>query len=90
MSFFEAGMLLCFGAAWPTAIVKSLKSKSTQGKSLGFLYIVLMGYISGIIHKVLYSPDIVIVFYVINFIMVSCDTVLYYRNRRLERENKRV
>lgn len=90
MSFFEAGMLLCFGAAWPTAIVKSLKSKSTQGKSLGFLYIVLMGYISGIIHKVLYSPDIVIVFYVINFIMVSCDTVLYYKNRRLERENKRV
>ena len=37
MSIFEAGMLLCFGAAWPMNIIKSIKTKSTKGKSLPFL-----------------------------------------------------
>jgi len=84
MSPFEAGMLICFGAAWPTSIVKSLKSRSTKGKSVTFLFIVLTGYIMGIIHKILYNMDIVLVCYVINLIMVSADTVIYFRNKRLE------
>ena len=44
-------MLICFGAAWPFSIYKSLKSKSTAGKSLIFLIVVEVGYIAGIIHK---------------------------------------
>ena len=88
MSIFEAGMLLCFGAAWPTSIVKSLKSRSTQGKSVTFLFIVLVGYVFGIIHKILYSMDIVLIFYIINLIMVSTDTLIYFRNKKLEADER--
>lgn len=86
MSIFEAGMLVCFGFAWPVNIYKSLKSRSTRGKSVMFLYVVLAGYASGIIHKLLYNRDIVLVLYIINMVMVTADTILYYRNRRYERK----
>lgn len=86
MSLFEAGMLLCFGFAWPTNIYKSVKSKSTKGKSLQFLLIVEAGYVCGIIHKIVYSQDIVLVLYILNFFMVAADTALYFINRKRERE----
>lgn len=88
MSFFELGMLLCFGAAWPTNIIKSLQSRSTKGKSVLFLFIVLLGYILGILHKILYNMDFVIFFYILNLTMVSVDTVLFFRNRRIERKQQ--
>lgn len=83
MSIFEAIMLIMFGAAWPMNIAKSLRSKSTKGKSLTFLIMIVIGYISGIINKILYSPDIVLVLYIINLLMISTDLFLYfvYRNR---------
>jgi len=87
MSIFEAGMLLCFGAAWPTSIVKSLKSKSTKGKSILFLFIVLTGYVFGILHKIIFNPDIVIIFYILNFIMVAADACLYFRNKKIEKNS---
>ncbi len=86
MSLFEAGMLLCFGFAWPTNIYKSVKSKSTKGKSQQFLLIIEVGYVFGIIHKILYSQDIVLVLYILNFVMVAVDTALYFINRKRERD----
>jgi hypothetical protein len=83
MSVFEILMLLCFGVAWPFSIHKSLTSHSVKGKSLAFLLIVWFGYLAGILHKIFYHPDIVIVFYVINLTMVSVDGFLYLRNRRI-------
>lgn len=85
MSIFEIIMLVCFGAAWPFNIIKSYRSQSTKGKSVLFLYIVVIGYISGIVHKALYSNDIVIVLYAINAVMVFVDILLYYRNKRIEK-----
>ena len=85
MSIFEAIMLLCFGAAWPASILKSFKSKSTKGKSLLFLVILILGYISGIIHKILNSRDVVLYLYILNLCMVSIDTALYIRNRASEK-----
>lgn len=73
-------MLLCFGAAWPFSIYKSYKSASVSGKSLVFLLILLLGYLAGIMHKLFYSYDRVIILYIINCIMVSIDTALYLRN----------
>jgi len=87
MSVFEILMLVCFGAAWPTSIYKSWKSGSNSGKSLYFLSIVLVGYGSGILHKILYSPDIVIFLYILNFIMVSTDILLYFRNKKAYAKN---
>lgn len=79
-------MMLCFGFAWPFSIYKSWHSRSTKGKSVVFLYVVLAGYIAGIMHKILYNFNPVIVFYIINFLLVSADIVIYHRNRVLEKK----
>ena len=81
MSVFEILMLVCFGSAWPLSIYKSLKSRSVAGKSLPFLITILVGYTAGTIHKLLNSMDFVIVLYILNFIMVLIDIILYFRNR---------
>lgn len=83
MSAFEIIMMLCFGAAWPFSIYRSWKSRHTGGKSVIFLFIVVIGYISGIIHKILYNMDFVIALYILNSILVSADIALYFRNRRI-------
>jgi len=84
MGFFEAGMLVCFGAAWPLSIYKSAVSKSTKGKSFVFMIVILLGYASGMLHKIFVNNDWVIVLYILNFVMVSIDVLLYLRNKRLE------
>jgi len=85
MSIFEIIMLVCFGMAWPFSIYRSYKSRSTEGKSISFLVTVAVGYASGVIHKLLYNPDIVTFLYLLNFLMVSTDIVLYIRNTRLSK-----
>lgn len=82
MSIFEILMLLCFGAAWPFSIYKSYKSKSNNGKSIIFLFVVMTGYLSGILHKMFNSYDPVIYLYAINFLMVGTDAILWFRNGR--------
>lgn len=86
MSIFEAIMLICFGAAWPMNIYKSYKTRSAVGKSLSFLIIVIVGYISGIINKLLYHRDIVLYLYILNLAMVCTDLAIYIRNKRLDRQ----
>lgn len=87
MHIFEAIMLLCFGAAWPASIWRSIRSKSTKGKSVLFLIVVLIGYASGIINKLLYYPgDLVLYLYILNLLMVGFDTVLYFKNRANEKQ----
>ena len=82
---FEAIMLLCFGISWPISIYKSYTSRKIGSKSVVFLYAILIGYVAGIINKILYSPDIVLVLYIINLLLVAIDTGLYYRNLHIER-----
>ena len=76
MSFFEAGMLICFGISWPFLLRKTVVTKETKGQSKRFLSIILAGYLCGIIHKVIYNPDIVFWLYVINFILVASELLL--------------
>jgi hypothetical protein len=83
MSVFEIFMLISFGAAWPVSIHKSITSKSIEGKSVIFLYVIIFGYMMGVIHKLLYHLDFVIFLYVLNLLMVLTDLLLYYRNKRL-------
>ncbi|HPX70608.1 MAG TPA: hypothetical protein PLO47_02615 [Bacillota bacterium] len=85
MSIFELGMLICFGLAWPTNIYKSLKSRTAAGRSVGFQWAIIAGYLCGTVHKLLYNNDIVLYIYILNLCMVIIDTVLYYRNRQLDR-----
>ncbi|MBE6969089.1 MAG: hypothetical protein E7442_03070 [Ruminococcaceae bacterium] len=86
MSVFEAGMLICFGFAWPISVIKSYRSRSNGGKSPWFSGVVILGYILGITHKMVYSRDIVMVLYVINLMMITADLLIWFRNRRLERQ----
>lgn len=81
--FFEALMLICFGAAWPVSIYKSYVSKTVAGKSVLFLFIILMGYGAGIVHKILSGLDYVIGLYALNALMVVVDIAIYARNKKL-------
>jgi hypothetical protein len=83
MSIFEIIMLICFGLSWPISIYKSLKTKTVAGKSPLFMAIVVAGYASGIIHKILYSNDWVIALYAANLLLVGVDMAVYfyYSNR---------
>lgn len=82
----EAGMVIAFGISWPLNIVKSLRARTAKGKSLPFLFFIWIGYICGIASKVISgSITYVFFFYILNFIMVSVDAALYFRNRRLDK-----
>ena len=85
MKILEAIMLICFGMAWPFSIIKSFKSKSTNGKSIVFLIVLIIGYVAGIINKILYSNDIVLYLYILNLFMVSIDAILWFRNKKYEK-----
>lgn len=84
MSIFEALMLVCFGASWPFAVVKTYRTKNVKGKSSLFLSLVILGYLFGIIHKILYNFDYVIFLYVFNCLMVLLDLILYFKYKKLE------
>ena len=84
----EAGMLFCFGFAWPFNIYKSYKTRTNVGKSLLFLVVIWVGYLFGIIKKALFEPDFILWLYVVNIVMVSIDISLYYRNKTIDARAK--
>lgn len=89
----EAIMVICFGISWPVSIMKSVKSRTAKGKSLFFLLMVWIGYVDGVIWKFIeFSKTGVFkypsYFYIINLIMISIDICLYFRNRKLDKENE--
>ena len=91
MEFYELMdicMIVLFGCSWPMNVIKSYKTRTTKGKSLPFLLFIFVGYICGIISKLL-SPGFkwyVLFFYILNFLMVGTDLLLYIRNYRLDKE----
>ena len=93
---FEIIMLVMFGISWPMNIVRSVRAKTAKGKSLLFMLFILVGYIAGIVAKLInpvYLAEIdrkwyVLFFYVLNFVMVFVDLCLYFRNRRLDNLRK--
>jgi len=82
MSIFEIFMLICFGVSWPISIFKALRTKIVAGKSPLFMFIVILGYASGIIHKILFSMDWVILLYFLNLLLVAVDLSIYIRYSR--------
>lgn len=85
-SIWEVLFLLCFAISWPISIAKSLRTKVVIGKSPIFMGLIILGYIFGIVHKLLHNPDIVTWLYVFNATLVAIDLALYFtyvgRNRR--------
>ncbi|MBR2405150.1 MAG: hypothetical protein IKA95_05790 [Clostridia bacterium] len=91
----ETIMIVSFGCSWPLNVIKSYKARTTKGKSLAFLCLIFFGYIAGITSKFInpeYMANIgenwyVVFFYILNFIMVGADLVMYVRNYKLDKKN---
>lgn len=91
----EIIMIVSFGLSWPMNVLKSYRARTTKGKSLAFLCLILFGYIAGITSKFVNEAYMasfsekwyVLFFYILNFIMVSADLVMYVRNYRLDKAN---
>ena len=90
----EAFTIICFGLSWPISIRKSLISKTGKGKSLFFEVFLLVGYALGIMRKIIQVSSLNCTgfvfflgffFYVLNFIMVGLDLVIYIRNYKLDK-----
>ena len=91
---FEALTIFCFGLSWPISIRKSLISKTAKGKSLFFAVFLLIGYAFGIARKIIQVTAmdssgfiffLSFFFYVLNFIEISIDVALYFRNTKLDK-----
>ena len=91
----ETLMILCFGIAWPLSIYKSYTSRTSKGKSLQFEFFIWIGYIFGITRKFLQLQAaagaalgflfyLSWFFYALNFLEISIDMVLYFRNKKLD------
>ena len=89
----EIFMIVSFGASWPFNVIKSYRARTAKGKSPAFLLLILFGYVAGITSKLVnveYMAHIaekwyVLFFYVLNFIMVLADFILYLRNKRIDK-----
>ncbi len=86
----ESVMLICFGISWPVSVYKSWTAKSTKGKSLVFIFAIIVGYLAGITGKILGGQlNYVLALYFINLTFVSIDLALYFVNKRREREKSK-
>lgn len=90
VQFCEAAMMIAFGCSWPLNIVKSLQSRTAKGKSVQFEIIVVLGYMVGLVGKIVSWQRTGVLaysvwFYILNMVMVSIDIVLYFRNSALDR-----
>ena len=86
----EILMIVCFGFSWPMNVMKSYRARTTKGKSLGFLVMIINGYICGIASKIIGGSYkwYVMFFYVLNLCMVLLDLGMYVRNYRLDQMSK--
>lgn len=93
VDFLEGMTIFCFGLSWPISIRKSWVSRTAKGKSLFFEIFLLIGYLCGIARKIIQVSGgsssflfyFSFIFYVLNFIEISIDVALYFRNKRLDR-----
>ncbi len=93
----EALMIICFGLSWPISIKKSWTARTAKGKSVVFEMFIVLGYIFGIIRKIIQinqaeSPAslgflfyFALAFYFINVIEIIIDILLWVRNTRLDK-----
>lgn len=90
----EAVMIAVFGISWPFNVAKSFRARTAKGKSLGFIIVIEIGYAIGIINKLFVDKNYmasfshnwyVLFFYVLNFMMIMMDMILYFRNRKFDK-----
>lgn len=98
----EIIMLVCFGLSWPISVYKSIKVRTSVGKSAVFNIFLIIGYISGIVSKFIKMDNVMegnnallkgififaLVMYFINLVMIATNLVLFYLNRNLDRKKE--
>ncbi len=86
---FEFIMLICFGLSWPISVYKSATSHSTQGKSLVFIIAIIIGYLCGIVGKLISGHiNYVTILYIFNLTVVCIDLVLFFINKHYYEKKK--
>lgn len=88
-------MLILFGCSWPFNIAKSIKSRTTLGKSLTFEIIVVIGYLFGVTAKlIIYNNtgelQYSFWFYIMDILLVMTDIILYIRNYNIDKKMGRI
>lgn len=86
-SLLEAGMLICFGVAWPLAILRMLRSGRAECKGSAFTAIILCGYVAGASAKLAlashgHSLPPVFWLYALNTVSVGYHLLLQWRLSR--------
>ena len=84
----ETIMLICFGFSWPINLMKAYRARTAKGTSLTFLLLIELGYIAGIMAKII-SGNIhyVLAVYLLNFLLVALNLAVYARNVRLDKQS---
>lgn len=85
---FEAGMLMAFGISWPVDVMKTLRTKRTEGKSVAFMSLVFCGYILGMCGKLARAIgsgeaiEWITALYVFNAAIIAIDIAVTLRLRK--------
>ncbi len=87
--FLEAVMLICFGCSWPISLIKNIKARTAKSMSLQFILLIVFGYIAGISAKLISRKiNYVLIVYLFNLIVVSMNIIVYFINKKHDRENE--
>jgi len=87
----ELLMIVCFGVSWPINIRKAWKARTAKGSSVQFYFLILAGYLFGIAGKAIKlshgiaTPGYVWFFYILNSVIVTAGILVWFRNRRLDK-----
>jgi len=85
-SVLETVMLVCFGFSWPINVIKAYKARTARGTSLPFILLILTGYVAGISAKLVSGQiNYVLIAYIVNFLAVSLNLAVYFRNCALDK-----
>lgn len=81
----EAVMLLCFGLSWPISLIKNIKARSAKAMSLQFSLLIVIGYLAGIIAKLMSQGiNYVLFIYFFNLAIVLANIGVYFFNKQLD------
>lgn len=90
--FLEASMLTAFSISWYWSIWKMVRTREASGKSLGFVLLIVVGYVCGIASKIsgyfetgVLSP--LIYLYLWNFVVIGFDAWLVVRFGKAHRDS---
>ncbi|MBP5251650.1 MAG: hypothetical protein J6Z17_04460 [Treponema sp.] len=84
---FETAMLVCFGFSWPLNVRKAYRARTTKGTSLAFIFLIITGYVAGILAKFInHQINYVLAVYFLNLAIVMLNVFVYIRNKSLDKK----